>query len=850
MQAVHELADDDSRSVSAAANRFLSDILQEEDGPTEPEAQGEAAEQRAAEQAEREAAERRAAKRPSEGRARADPRLLFLLSAGALAVAGAVLAVIGLFPTYMSSLSGYSDSCLNDPNCLQPDLHRSVPLTVAGVSFLIGTAALCLAAGVCTLIPRARPLLGPRLLLATAAASTSALAFNLRHSFIVYGSYQAESGFWLQLASNLSLIVAACFAGLVLARASEVRLLRWPPRNTLLWIVVLLGVAGALALVFQDLELTALIGSQWKAAEVPSIVVTVWALVMPGWAAVVVPRRLGVALLVGWIWVGAAFCLYCYLFFGSVHGVRGPIIAFGLTLLALSAVTVPFARAAPSVTPRVTWGVSVKLGGNLRRKHPLGFFLWGMMLSVALVGTGTALLDEPTTTQPREAIGGILDGIGILLLAIVLVLGIVDLSRYLLRPSRGNGPAKKPKPQTQPGNLRPPGPGPQQQHGQQQQRPQQGPGDRPLAKRTVKILVVGYAASGKTLMLASLYHGFAHGTPAGIRFTTTDDESNRTLVDYATSIRDPRRRLPAGTQETKRWTFKVRVESGDQESDAFTLEYLDYAGGFIDRMLNSPNPALVEELDPTLKDELKSTDVLMGVLDGERLVKLMAGDYDVDVVGDIERLLNILIRTGHRNIHLVITKWDLMRAAGGAYYTISDVRQTLDRVSTAFQSFRKSPKLETSMRIIPVSALGVNGFVHCDPAVDGSVTRQPGVSWEPWNVQVPFFSAVPDILSSDVPELPSEDVGGISKIGLAVFSIADLIEVDIPLGIFHLKVPAGEVLQRVIGFVRGRNQRGMVPASLTAESALSYVLNESYAALDEFEARTRDSRVQQPRSYG
>ena len=78
MQAVHELADDDSRSVSAAANQFLSDILQEEDGPTEPEAQGEAAEQRAAEQAEREAAERRAAKRPSEGRAPCRPPVAIL----------------------------------------------------------------------------------------------------------------------------------------------------------------------------------------------------------------------------------------------------------------------------------------------------------------------------------------------------------------------------------------------------------------------------------------------------------------------------------------------------------------------------------------------------------------------------------------------------------------------------------------------------------------------------------------------------------------------------------------------------------------------------------------------------
>lgn len=287
----------------------------------------------------------------------------------------------------------------------------------------------------------------------------------------------------------------------------------------------------------------------------------------------------------------------------------------------------------------------MRLGGNLRRKHPLGFFWWGIVLSVSLVGAGGGLLNEPTTAQPRAAIGGVLDGIGFLLLVTVLILGVVDLSRHLLRLSGGGTPAQRqPWAPRRPGNLQPPGTGPQQ-------RSQRRPRDQSSAERTVKVLAVGYSASGKTLMLASLYHCFAHGTRAGIRFAT-DDESNRRLVEYATSIRDPRRSLPTGTQETRRWKFSVRVESDNQESDAFTLEYLDYAGGFLDQMLNSANPALAEELDPEVKSELESTDVLVGVLDGERLMKLMTGNYDVDIVGEIDRLLNILIRTGHRNIHL------------------------------------------------------------------------------------------------------------------------------------------------------------------------------------------------------
>jgi hypothetical protein len=73
----------------------------------------------------------------------------------------------------------------------------------------------------------------------------------------------------------------------------------------------------------------------------------------------------------------------------------------------------------------------VKLGGKLRQKHPVGFFTGGLVLSLTLGVTGAALLDEKTTTQPRAAIGGILESIGTVLLIVVLVLGIVDLSRYL-----------------------------------------------------------------------------------------------------------------------------------------------------------------------------------------------------------------------------------------------------------------------------------------------------------------------------------------------------------------------------------------------------------------------------------
>jgi Caspase domain len=296
--------------------------------------------------------------------ARIDHRLLL---AGSLAIAGAVLAVVGLFPAYMS---GAVLTACSEANYPCASVSHSVSFMTPGwSSFLVGTAALFLTAGVCTFIPRAGSLLGPGLLLATVAASTTALAYNLSHlrhalSGNVFGDgapMEVVDGFWLQLASNVSLILAACLAGLALGRVNRVHLLQRPPRDVLPWLVVLLGAASALALVFQDQHLATVGGPQWDTVEVPSIAVTVLALAMPAWAAAAVPRRLGAALLVGWIWVGAAFSVFCGLFFGSVQGSLGPINGFVFALLALSAVAVPFAKG------RVMASKQGAFGSGLRR---------------------------------------------------------------------------------------------------------------------------------------------------------------------------------------------------------------------------------------------------------------------------------------------------------------------------------------------------------------------------------------------------------------------------------------------------------------------------------------------------
>jgi hypothetical protein len=133
--------------------------------------------------------------------------------------------------------------------------------------------------------------------------------------------------------------------------------------------VVVLGGAGALALIFHDRTLwligaspqaTSSVQAHWDYARVvipPSIWATAMALAVPASAVLAVPRRFGVALLAGWIGGGAAFVYFHFQWITNEYGGHldpTPIITFGFTLLALVVVTVLLARADPAsrVEPR------------------------------------------------------------------------------------------------------------------------------------------------------------------------------------------------------------------------------------------------------------------------------------------------------------------------------------------------------------------------------------------------------------------------------------------------------------------------------------------------------------------
>jgi hypothetical protein len=251
--------------------------------------------------------------------------------AGQLAIAAAVLLVAGLLPSYQWGTT----------------LRWVSPEAVAPVLIL---AALAATAGACTLVLRGRRVVGPGLLLGAAPAAISGL-LNLVGENVSEDGF--ELGFTLLLVAELVLVLAACLAGLALARTAQARLLGGFPSERLRWLVALLGAAGAVPLAIFAARLLDF-AKGWVAA--PVVWMVVMALVVPACVALAAPRQFAVALLAGWI--GGATSAAVYYFSAALVELnkngydvgRGLIAAFGATLLALAVVAVLLARAGPAAT--------------------------------------------------------------------------------------------------------------------------------------------------------------------------------------------------------------------------------------------------------------------------------------------------------------------------------------------------------------------------------------------------------------------------------------------------------------------------------------------------------------------
>jgi hypothetical protein len=360
------------------------------------------------------------------------------------------------------------------------------------------------------------------------------------------------------------------------------------------------------------------------------------------------------------------------------------------------------------------------------------------------------------------------------------------------------------------------------------------------------ILMLGFPGSGKTLLLAALYHYFALSGGHGITLIP-DDKSERELSEMTGEIQDTSNPyLPGSTTlaETREWCFDVRVDWANGRERAFELAYLDYAGEHVQKL------AIVDqEEDPDEKFmvALREASIVMGVLDGSKVLKLMTEGYSAPLVAEIGVLLRRLVLAEQKSVHIIVSKWDiLVDPKTRRRYSATQIIGALEGCSEGFRNFRRNPRLK-SMRVIPVASLG-DGFAEPDPADPEGLRmiKKPGAQWRPRDAAIPFFCAIPDVIKGDAALLAShsdEDDGrraagaslgrNLSWVTFAAAAIAGITIVVVSHGV-TATIPFIQLADRIRQSLEERTAKKDSRLH-PADEALAHVLRVCYQNMDRYD---------------
>jgi hypothetical protein len=360
-------------------------------------------------------------------------------------------------------------------------------------------------------------------------------------------------------------------------------------------------------------------------------------------------------------------------------------------------------------------------------------------------------------------------------------------------------------------------------------------------------MLVGFTRSGKSTFLYAMWNCFSNGVGDGIYFTA-DRETARDLDAGCIQIHN--RKLPRQTTVGKAWRFTVQAAglSGNRV-DAFTMTYMDHSGTDLDQFFPPPkdgisaveNPPGAEDVpNPELRAALESYDVIMGVLDGEKILRIMNGNVDPDYSAELFKLFRLISLRGDKTVHLVLTKHDRLCER----YKLDEIALRLRNLYPQFDSFceRQSGK-HTTKRLIAVAALGTNGFATVSR--DGTVKLNDGVGWEYRSAIRPVVFTLPDVLLGELRKVrgaapdfqpPGRVRRMLSRAWPKLADVADRFkaELELPLPFLHVSVSLSSILIHLntlvggddvrIPWYRARLRRAVAPASDSAKALENVII--------------------------
>ncbi|MEU5878655.1 hypothetical protein [Spirillospora sp. NPDC047279] len=262
-----------------------------------------------------------------------------------------------------------------------------------------------------------------------------------------------------------------------------------------------------------------------------------------------------------------------------------------------------------------------------------------------------------------------------------------------------------------------------------------------------RIVALGLPNAGKSVYLSTLHHELINSLAPGVVLTVPLDERKRLTRIYDAAA-DPRTNSwPAATRaNAKMHESKFTCSVASRRGGAIRLldfSYVDYAGEWL------TEPSEGSSLDQDLQDQIEKANVLLGIIDGRRLLEYLAGDISPHVYFYTRiRPVAEHMRAFAGPIHFVISKWDLLRHT----YTLAEVRSRLfesqdapwlrEMVQTRTARQGLLGRTVGTVRLIPVSSMGDFAYLDGDGNIKKNVDRAP----EPCNVPVPLVAVIPDLV--------------------------------------------------------------------------------------------------------
>src|SRR5215510_1012619 len=214
---------------------------------------------------------------------------------------------------------------------------------------------------------------------------------------------------------------------------------------------------------------------------------------------------------------------------------------------------------------------------------------------------------------------------------------------------------------------------------------------KPVRPLELKLAVVGFEASGKTVYIGSMFHELRIPDAGGVFLDTSPENAGKLTGLYDTTA-DTEKPFPPSTNkgELIEWPFSVKVRTDRGVMEVATFHYLDFAGESLrDMFWGAPNPETQR-----LYDRFKNSDVLMAALDGLQVKRFMEGRPLSRFYQDLGILL-ALMSGHHKAVNLILTKWDILQD----HYTFQQVVERLLQINQ-FARFVQSQGITGTTRLI------------------------------------------------------------------------------------------------------------------------------------------------------